>query len=143
MKLSKEKIREIAEELDCGMKVYVNKKTLEIKTVLDFDAHFDADTELWEEDINEIEENYDDYLEIEKKDSNDAYQVMEDFIETIEDTELKRELELGLNLSNPFRNFKDIIDSSGQYRDRWFEYKNDRYIKYVEEQLLTYNQTLE
>jgi len=75
-------------------------------------------------------------------DSNNSYQVMEDFAKTIEDEELKHKLKLGLTISKPFRNFKNIIDSSEEYRNKWFEYKKDRYIKYVEKQLLNYNQTL-
>ena len=139
MKLTTEEIKSIAEDLDCGMKVYVHKETKEIKTIIDFDHHFDADEELWKDELSEIEKNYDKYLVFEKMDSRESFRVMEDFLETVEDDELRKKLELGLNLSKPFRNFKDIIDGEGEYREKWFNFKNSKYINYVEEQLEFYN----
>ncbi len=38
IKLTKDQIKEIAEELDCGMRCYINKETGEIKTVLNFES---------------------------------------------------------------------------------------------------------
>ena len=37
IKLADQQIKEIAENLDCGMKCFFNKQTGEIKTLLDFD----------------------------------------------------------------------------------------------------------
>lgn len=92
------------------MKVYVHMETNAIKTIIDLDQHFDAETEAWEEDLNEIEENFDKYFQFERMDSRESFQVMEDFVETVEDKRLREKLELGLSLSKTFRNFKDIID---------------------------------
>ena len=135
MQLTNEQISSIAEDLDCGMKVYVNKETKEIKSILDFDGMSYVDEELWEEDINEIEENFDKYVVFEKMDSGESYRVMSDFVDTIEDDELRKKLELGLTLRKPFRNFKDIIDNEVEYREKWFAFKNARYIEFVKEQL--------
>lgn len=110
MKLTKEQIKSIAEDLDTGMKVYVNLETMEIKSIIDTIQHYDVDAEAWEEDINDIEENFDKYFQFERMDSRESFQVMEDFVETVEDKRLREKLELGLSLSKPFRNFKDIID---------------------------------
>ncbi len=137
--LNNEQIKEIAEELDLGMKVYIHKITKEMKSIIDFDKHIYADEEVWKDDINEIEENYDKYLEFEQMDSRESFQVMEDFVETIRDEELKKKLELGLSLSKPFRNFKDIIGAEGEYREKWFKFKNAKYIEFVKEQLDNYN----
>ena len=134
MELTKEQIKSIADDLDCGMNVYVHKETKEIKTIIDFDSHLDVDME-WEEDINDIEENFDMYFQFERMDSRKSFQIMEDFTENIEDMELKKKLELGLRLLKPFRNFKDIIDDENEYRDKWFEFKNDKYIEFVKDHL--------
>ncbi|HET56593.1 MAG TPA: hypothetical protein ENN33_15465 [Ignavibacteria bacterium] len=142
MKLTNEQIKSIAEDLDIGMNVYVHIETNEIKTIIDFDQHFDADTELWEEDINEIEENFDKYFQFEKMDSRESFQVMADFVETVEDEKLREKLELGLSLSKPFRNFKDIIDDENEYRKRWFTFKDERYIEFVKEQIERYNKSI-
>jgi hypothetical protein len=134
-----ELIKSIAGDLDAGMIVYLHIETNEIKTIIDFNQHYDADMELWEEDIREIEDNIDKYLQFEPMDSREAFRVMEDFVETVEDERLREKLYLGLSLSKPFRNFKDIIDNAGEYRQRWFDFKNDKYIEYVKEQLDSYN----
>ena len=57
MKLSVEQIREIADNLDAGLKCFYNLKTGEIKTLLNFDNWAGADMEPWEEEVMEIEEN--------------------------------------------------------------------------------------
>lgn len=143
MKLKEEQIEKIADELQTGMKVYVNIETTEIKSIIDFDSYIDAEEESWEEDIKEIEKNYDKYLEFEKMDSSESYRVMEDFTEMVEDEELRKRLELGLSLSKPFRNFKDIIDYEDENRKKWFAYKNARYIEYVKELLEMYNNRID
>jgi len=143
MEFSEEEIKSIAEDLDIGMKVYVNIDTNEIKTIIDLDQHYDTDTEVWEEDINEIEENLDKYFQFERMDSRESFQVMEDFVETVKDEELRKKLELGLSLSKPFRNFKDIIDDEVEYREKWFAFKSAKYIEFVKEQLDNYNKIQE
>jgi len=142
MKLTDEQIKSISEDLDIGMKVYVHIETNEIKTIIDLDQHFDADTESWEEDINEIEENFDKYFQFERMESRESFRIMEDYIETVEDKRLKEKLELGLSLSKPFRNFKDIIDDENEYRKRWFEFRDARNIEFVKEQIERYNKSI-
>ena len=75
----------------------------------------------------------------EKMDSRESYRVMENFVDLVEDTELKNKLDLGLSLSKPFRNFKDIIDSESEYREKWFQFKKQKYIEYVIEQIDFHN----
>jgi hypothetical protein len=142
LELTEEQIKSIAEELEAGFKVYLNIETKEIKSILDFDNNYEADTEQWEEDLKEIEENYDKYIEFEKMDSREAFQVMEDFVETVKDEELRKKLELSLSLSKPFRNFKDIIDDENENRKNWFTFKSAKYIEYVKEQLESYNNNI-
>jgi hypothetical protein len=139
MELTNQQLKEIAEELDCGMNVYLHKETKEIKSIIDFDKNIYADEELWEEDIREIEDNYDEYIPFEQMDSGEAFQVMVEFIKTVKNEELKKKLELGLSLSKPFRNFKDIIDAEEKYREKWFAFKSEKYIEFVKEQLTDFN----
>jgi cobalamin biosynthesis Mg chelatase CobN len=124
------------------MNVYVNLETMEIKTIIDTIQHYDVDTEAWEEDINEVEENFDKYFQFERMDSRESYQVMEDFVETVQDTRLRDKLELGLSLSKPFRNFKDIIDDENEYRKSWFEFRDARYIEFVIGQIERHNRAI-
>lgn len=139
IKLTGQQIKNIAEELECGMRCYYNKKTGEIKNVLDFDKNPDADTELWEDELVEIENHYDDYIEFEGMESHESFEIMEDFADRIDDLGLKSELFGALSRKHPFRNFKDIIDNSGPYRQDWFDFKSQRYIEWVKDIIATHN----
>ena len=137
--LSKERIKEITGDLDCGMKCYYNKKTKEITTIIDFDSHYGADEELWEDVIKELEENWMNYIEIERMDSRESFLVMEDFAYSVDSASLQEKLINALNRSKPFSNFKRIIDNSGDYRQKWFDFKNQKYIEWVEEKISELN----
>jgi len=137
--LSNKQISEIAEDLDLGMNCYLNLKSGEIKSIIDHDSLGEVDEELWGDDIREIEENYEDYFAFERMNSNESFEVMADFAESIDDERIRRKLMNALNRSKPFRNFKWAIDNSGEYRDQWFEFKKNRYIEYVKEQIEGYN----
>ena len=52
MKLSAEVIHMIAQELEAGMKVYINKKTLEYEAVLDWDDM--QETDFWEKEQHQV-----------------------------------------------------------------------------------------
>ena len=58
MKLTAEQIHEIAGELETGMTVYVNRHTLEIRTVLNWDDL--TDDEFWENEKEKINEEWSD-----------------------------------------------------------------------------------
>ena len=58
---------------------------------------------------------------------------MEEFIDTVDDEQLKQKLIYALNRNKPFRNFKYEIDYSDEYRQRWFDFKNRKYFEWVEE----------
>jgi hypothetical protein len=135
MKLTDKQIEEIAENLDCGMRCYYNLKTGEIKTIINFDSWIGADEELWEEELNEIEENWGDYFEFNPFESHESFQIMVDFAENVNDIRLQNNLINALNRRKPFQNFKWQIDNSGEYRQLWFDFKKMRYIQWVKEQI--------
>jgi len=133
--LTKDQIKEIADQLDCGMRCYVNKETGNIKSIPDFDNWFSDDLEPWSDLINELEENRDKYIEIEKMESHESFEIMADFAENVDSKELKNSLINALNKKHPFRNFKWVVDNSGLYRQKWFDFKNQRNIEWVENKL--------
>jgi hypothetical protein len=135
MKPTQKQIEEIAEFLDCGMNCYFNQKTGEIKTIMDFDSWIGSDEGPWEEDLKEIDKNWEDYLEFKGLESYESFQIMADFAERVDDKKLQDKLYNALNRRGPFQNFKWEIDNSGEYRQRWFDYKKMRYIEWVKEQL--------
>ena len=74
MKITSKQINEIAQELEAGMKVYINKDTLKIKPILDWEDSY-GDSELWDEELGEIEEHWASFLVIEKMESWEAFKV--------------------------------------------------------------------
>jgi len=135
MKPTEKQVIEIAENLECGMTCFFHLKTGEIKTIINFDNWIGADEEPWEEDINEIEENFADYFEFTGFESHESFQMMADFAESIDDEKLQSKLFNALNRRKPFQNFKWQIDNSGDYRQLWFDYRSKRYIEWVKDQI--------
>lgn len=101
---SKDQIKEIAEELDCGMRCYINKESGEIKTVLNFESWQTDDREPWEDVLNELEENWDKYVEIERMESRESFEIMADFAENVDSRDLRDSLINALNRKHPFQN---------------------------------------
>lgn len=133
--MEKEKIKDIADNLDMGMRCFVHLKTKEVKFIPDYDKHPDMDSEIWSADDEEFENNFDDYLEIDAMDSRDSFRVMADFVDTVDNENLKEKLVDALNRPKPFQNFKFTIDRSGDYRDKWFKFKDKELMYWVENQI--------
>jgi hypothetical protein len=134
--LTNDQIKEIAEQLDCGMRCYINKETGEIKTVLNFESWQTDDREPWEDVLNELDENWDKYVEIERMESYESFEIMADFAENVDSRELRDSLINALNKKHPFQNFKWIVDNSGLYRQKWFDFKNQRLIEWSRKNLM-------
>lgn len=141
MKLSEEQIREIAENLDVGLRCFYHLKTDEIETIPNFDNSewFGHDTEPWQVTLDKLDENWSDYFEFEKLYSQESFEIMADFTETVDNQKMQDKLHKALNKPKPFRNFKWEIDNSGEYRQKWFDYKNQRLIESVKTQVELYN----
>jgi hypothetical protein len=137
--LTKDQIREIAEELDCGMRCYINKETGEIKTILNFESWQTDNREPWKDVLNELDENWDKYVEIERMESHESFELMADFAENVDSRELRDSLINALNKKHPFQNFKWVVDNSGPYRQKWFDFKNQRLIEWVEKKIKEIN----
>jgi hypothetical protein len=139
--ITTKQIENIAESLDSGMCCYYNLKTKEIKEIPNFD-NWMSDEEPWQEDIDKIEENWEDYLKIEPMGSKSSFQVIVDFIETVENETLKENLIKSINKPKPFRNFKWEIDKSGEFRKKWFDFKKLKYISWVNSKVKEENEFL-
>jgi hypothetical protein len=137
--LNEKQISEIADSLDAGMNCYFNIKSGVIKTIIDFDSWIGADEEPWKKDIKEIEENFEEYIAFDRMNTNQSFELMADFADSLDNENIRRKLVTALNKSKPFRNFKWAIDNSGEYQNQWFEFKKNRYIEFVKEQIEAYN----
>jgi hypothetical protein len=136
IQLTPTQIKEIAEQLDCGFRCYIHKQTGELITIPDENSHPDMDLEGWEEDIEKIETNFTEYIVIDPLESRDSFGIMEDFVESLPESEKIREwLINALNQHKPFSKFKFVIDNSGEYRQQWFDFKAKRLQEYVQEEI--------
>ncbi|MCC5928691.1 MAG: hypothetical protein JJU28_05540 [Cyclobacteriaceae bacterium] len=134
--LEPQQIKEIAEQLDCGFRAFIHKETLELIFIPNLDKYPEMEMEAWENEVNRLDENFTDYFEVEGMSSTESFRVMEGFMESLSDkTPLKEKLYHALNNKKPFSGFKFIIDNSGEFRQRWFKYKEESLCAYVIDQL--------
>jgi len=132
--LTSEQIKEIAETIDCGFVCHWNIKNNRLIFIPSNDEFEYNDSGAWDEDIKELELNSNEYREIEQPDSRESFRFMEDFTNELPDnTRIKVTLIEALNKRKPFREFKYAIDNSGEYRQLWFDFKNQKMIEYVKD----------
>ena len=132
---TKEQIKEISEQLDCGFKAFYHKITGDLVFIPDTDRYMSIDTTVWKEELNLLKKHYKDYQEISAMEAKDSIRMMTDFTEEITDEKLKSKLSAALGRNRPFGDFKIVIGNSGECRQRWFDFKNKRYIEWTEEQI--------
>lgn len=123
------------------MRCFLHLKNGKIETTPDFlnSDWFGQDTEPWQETLDKLDENWGDYFEFEKMTSHESFEIMADFAGIVDNQNLQDRLIHALNKSKPFRNFKWEIDNSGEYRQKWFVYKNQRLIEFVKTQIELHN----
>jgi hypothetical protein len=72
-----------------------------------------------EERLREVESDPD-YIYIEPISSREQYRWMEEFIETVEESNLKDKLNIAIDGKGAFRRFKDVLVGYPAERERWF-----------------------
>ena len=144
IKPTEEKIKEIAENLDIGMLTCFNIRTGEIEATPDvFDVFAEEPDPEWQEIIDKVEENSDDWVVFEKFESWESYKMMESFIATVDDIKLRQELHTAIQKRKPFSRFKYIIEDAGEYRQQWFDFKETYYMNHVRRQIKRHFRAME
>lgn len=128
-------IKEIAEQLDCGFHAFIHKTSGQLLFVPDENNLTDIDLDTWDEELELLENNFTDYYKIDKWTSSEAFEIMSEFADQISDPELKSRLFDALRKNKPFREFKFIIDNSGDFRQQWFDFKNKSQQDFVAKQI--------
>jgi hypothetical protein len=133
MALTEEQVKEITSELEIGMICFYHRPTGAIESHPDpNDAYFEA--EPWQEVIDKIEADWDNYITFEKMNSREAFRVMENFADSIPDIGDRSKALERLARRKPFGQFKDYIESS-PFRQDWFDFRTQAYIEFVKEQV--------
>ena len=134
MNLSEKQFAEMADLLLSGMVCVIEKKTGKVDSHPEEMDFFGDEENPWEELIEKVEEDWDSYILIEPMPSSESFNIMKNFAENLETCELKRQLLSILEKAKPFRKFKNIIDDSGEYRQKWFDFQLQENIKWVKMQ---------
>jgi hypothetical protein len=130
-----ENIKEIAEQLDCGFRAFIHKTTQQILFVPDENFLTDIDLDPWNEELEQLENNFTDHYEIDKWTSREAFETMSEFADQLTDSNLQNRLFDALRKNKPFREFKSVIDNSGDCRQQWIDFKNKWQHDFVTRQL--------
>jgi hypothetical protein len=133
MTLSDKDISEIADLLDCGMVCFYHRTTGEIESHPDPDGLY-FDPEPWQDVINKVENDWANYAKFEKMNSNEGFQMMENFAHSLSDNYFRDKILDQLSGGKPFQKFKRLIDSS-DFRQEWFDFKNNANIDFVKRQI--------
>lgn len=128
-------IKEIAEQLDCGFRAFINKSTGQLLFVPDENNLTDIDLDPWDKELEQLENNFTEYYEIDKWTSSQAFEIMSEFTDQVSDNNLQSRLFDALRKNKPFREFKFVIDNSGDFRQQWFDFKNKSQQDFVARQL--------
>jgi len=136
-----DKIKEIADQLDCGFRAFIHKTTEQTLFIPDDKSMPDIDFDYWSEELEELDNNFTDYHEIPKWSSSEAFEIMSEFTNQLTDKNLQSQLFDALRKNKPFRRFKFIIDNSYDFRQEWFDFKTKWQEDYVAKQLNRLKQT--
>lgn len=88
-----------------------------------------------DKEIDEFENNIEAYVKIEGTRSFESFKIMGDFAEQISDEEFQKTLINALSNRKPFRSFKHEVESNGDYRQAWFDFKSKRFEEHVSQVL--------
>lgn len=112
--------KEIAGELECGLRVFVHKENNSLVSIPDEDKFLDIEDELWKETKRHLKKNARDYFEIEKWSAREEFELMAQFAEQkVKDKRIQNILMSVLSERKPFSRFKEVINQSGPYRQKW------------------------
>jgi len=78
-----------------------------------------------DERLREVESSSD-FLYIEPISSREQYRWMEEFIETVEEPNLKDKLNIAIDGKGAFRRFKDVLVGYPSERERWFALRSSK-----------------
>ncbi len=117
---------DIIDLLDDGEIVYIPRQTQEILSYPDPQRWGESEfIDLIEEVKARAEAEPDMFVVIDPPDPRDAYHIMEDFIFTVEDEQLRDRLLEALNSKKPFRYFRATVEDS-PLRASWYDFKDAR-----------------
>ena len=138
--ISAAQVKEIAGELDAGMKCFYHIATGEVKSYPDeLRGHAGFEEEFWEDVMQQVENAPKEFVAFEALESFESFRMMEAFINNIEEAKIQLQFQDAIQLKKPFQQFKYLLYDFPLLREQWFKFKDDYLIEHVEQQLKSYN----
>lgn len=132
MQIDKNILRQIVEELLCDAKVYVHRTTGEVIAIpAGAEDTFMNEYNPWEEEQKKVDAASNDYLRFKQMGSREGYQIMEMFIDQLQNVALSQRLSIAIQKKRPFAHFNAEIHSSGPCREQWFQFREKQYMDWV------------
>lgn len=140
LSLTEKEVDHITTQLLKGMVCFYQVDKKKIHQMPDDEDYFNYDLTEDEEDIlDEIEEDPDNFAEFTKMEPAQEHQMMQDFIDRkIKEKNLAEDLVNVLSKPKASTGFKFLIEES-KYKTEWLEYRKDKYIDWVKEQVDIFN----
>jgi hypothetical protein len=135
MEVSDQTLKAIAEELSLGMKCFLNKETLEVISFPDEEKYGDFDIADWKEDIDKVKNDPTDFIEIEPRNSTEAFRAMEWFIDDVQDDGAKLKLTRAIAGKKPFAGFERQLQEFPGLMDEWIAFNKNCTIDFIRQQL--------
>lgn len=133
--LSDADLNEAATAIRRGMEVYVHREHGRMLIADDPERNVRADPEVFEAIMADVSHDPDAYVHIERMAAAEALKIMADFTDRVRNQELWQALSYALKRPRPFGNFKDELSKFPKNYEKWREFRQVRYRKYVEEAL--------
>ena len=135
MEIPKEILNDLADNMEASFKCFLHRDTFEVVTYLDPDQYPDMDLKDWKEEITKIKKNRKKFIEIESMTSSESFEIMEEFVDSLENSTAKIRLLTALEGRKPFANFKHQVENSDEYRELWFAFRRQKNIAWIQNQL--------
>lgn len=142
LSLTDQEVDVITTQLLKGMVCFFQIDTRKIHYLPDDEDYFNYDLTPEEEDIlDELDADPENFAEFTKMESQQEYQLMQDFIDRqVKERNLAEELVHALTKPKALTAFKFLIDKS-KYQAQWLAVRQMKYQDWVREQVDSYNYT--
>jgi len=136
VKLSENTVREIADWLQCGLECWIHK----LRGTMYFlpsveDPYFDPSQ--WQDVLTDVQGHEDEYVIFQTMDSSHSFRIMKNFTHSLDENEIRCELENALSRSKPFHHFNSRVEAS-TLREEWADYRFKAHMEWVKSQVQCY-----
>ena len=124
-------LNEAATAIRRGMDVYVHREHGRLLVADDPERNVRADPEVFEAVMQDVNSDRDAYVHIERMEAGKAIDIMRGFTDRVRSQELWQALTYALKRPRPFSTFKAELSKFPKNYDKWREFRQAEYRKYV------------